>query len=84
MSTLGQDLRYATRTLTNSRGFTLVAILTLAIGVGANVAIFSFVDGILLKPLPYDQPERIVLVVHPAAYHGRISPSSRWGRRRYR
>jgi hypothetical protein len=63
MSTLGQDLRYATRTLTNSRGFTLVAILTLAIGVGANVAIFSFVDGILLKPLPYDQPERIVRIL---------------------
>ena len=59
----GQDLRYAIRTLTNSRGFTAVAVLTLAIGVGANVAIFSFVDGILLKPLPYDQPERIVRVL---------------------
>ena len=59
----GQDLRYAARTLTNSRGFTLVAVLTLAIGVGANVAIFSFVDGILLKPLPYDQPERIVRIL---------------------
>ena len=63
MSTFGQDLRYAARTLTNSRGFTLVAVLTLAIGVGANVAIFSFVDGILLKPLPYDQPERIVRIL---------------------
>src|SRR4029078_2457871 len=58
-----QDLRYATRTLTNSRGFTLVAVLTLAIGVGANVAIFSFVDGILLNPLPSDQPERIVRIL---------------------
>jgi putative ABC transport system permease protein len=58
-----QDLRYAFRTLRNSRGFTIVAILTLAIGVGANVAIFSFVDGILLKPLPYEQPERIVRVL---------------------
>ena len=58
-----QDLRYASRTLINSRGFTIVAILTLAIGVGANVAIFSFVDGILLKPLPYEQPERIVRVL---------------------
>ncbi len=63
MSTIGQDLRYATRTLIKSRGFTLVAVLTLAIGVGANVAIFSFVDGILLKPLPYDEPERIVRVL---------------------
>ena len=63
MSSFGQDLRYATRTLVNSKGFTAVAVLTLAIGVGANVAIFSFVDGILLKPLPYEQPERIVRVL---------------------
>jgi putative ABC transport system permease protein len=63
MSSFSQDLRYAARTLKNSGGFTIVAILTLAIGVGANVAIFSFVDGILLKPLPYEQPERIVRVL---------------------
>jgi putative ABC transport system permease protein len=63
MSSFSQDLRYAARTLKNSGGFTIVAILTLAIGVGANVAIFSFVDGILLKPLPYEEPERIVRVL---------------------
>jgi putative ABC transport system permease protein len=63
MSFFTQDLRYAVRSLTNSRGFTVVAVLTLAIGVGANVAIFSFVDGILLKPLPYEEPERIVRIL---------------------
>lgn len=61
--TFGQDLRYAVRSLKHSPGFTAVAVLTLAIGVGANVAIFSFVDGILLKPLPYEEPERIVRVL---------------------
>ncbi len=63
MSQLLQDLRYAARTLANSRGFAAVAILTVALGIGANTAIFSFVDGILLKPLPYDHPDRIVRVL---------------------
>ena len=63
MSSVGQDLRYAARTIKNSRGFTAVALLTLAIGIGANMAIFSFVDGILLKPLPYDGADRIVRVL---------------------
>jgi len=58
-----QDLRYALRGLANSPGFAIVAILTLALGIGANTAIYSFVDGILLKPLPYPDSERIVRVL---------------------
>src|SRR5688572_9111400 len=63
MSSFGQNLRYAARMLVKSPGFTLVALLTLALGIGANVAIFSFVDGLLLKPLPYPDADRIVRVL---------------------
>src|ERR1700687_6162466 len=62
METAGQNLRYAVRMLRRSPGFTAVAILTLALGIGANVATFAVVHAMLLNPLPFSHPEQLVRV----------------------
>ena len=75
METLLRDLRYGVRTLLREPGVTLLAILALALGIGASTAIFTVVDSVLLRPLPYKDPDRLVVALHGPTASGPLSPA---------
>ena len=75
MDALARDLRYAGRMLVREPGFTLLALLALALGIGATTAIFTVVDAVLLRPLPYASADRLVVVLHGPEASGPVSPA---------
>src|SRR3954453_14251227 len=84
MNGFAQDVRYALRTLIKSPGFTVVVVLTLALGIGANTAIFSLTDQLLLRLLPVKSPEQLVVLAGPGQFSGRTFNSGTFSYPMYR